>query len=211
MRIEEPTLERAELDRRAREVGIVVHHVVVAVEPGDATDPLVLHRDAALLAMGVIVERGLPPGRDPELAPERMQSRPCTRDEFLGTHFDSARRRPIVRGRTPQHRDDHFVAGDPETPQTRVELPPTVGARAYAHAFCYPPYGIWCSSVEAGVLFRAYADELLDVVHGAPTIRAWSTDWCRWFDPGHEWWGSRFWTVQPRPDRIVAVGASTTD
>lgn len=43
-------------------------------------------------------------------------------------------------------------------------------------------------------------------------IYSWPTDCSEYFDAGHEWWGSFFWTVySPSKNWLVTITASTTD
>lgn len=54
------------------------------------------------------------------------------------------------------------------------------------------------------VLFPAGTDAL--------EIYEWTTDWCDYFDDGHEWWGAACWSVYDRRlNRFVVIMASTTD
>ena len=84
--------------------------------------------------------------------------------------------------------------------------------RGYAYAFSTAPDGLMLTDVELATLFFAIADELFCAFHCPLTIFQWSTNSSNYFDAGHEWWGSFFWTVEPEgADYIVSITASTTD
>jgi len=84
--------------------------------------------------------------------------------------------------------------------------------RGYAYAFSDAPDGMDIPYAVRAALFFSIADELFCGFHCPLTIFQWSTNCSNYFDAGHEWWGSFFWTVEPEgADYIVSIVASTTD
>ena len=84
--------------------------------------------------------------------------------------------------------------------------------RGYAYAFATDPSSLKLSDAELATLFFTVAEELLFGFHCPLTIFQWSSNCSNYFDAGHEWWGSFFWTVEPEgADYIVSIVASSTD
>jgi hypothetical protein len=82
----------------------------------------------------------------------------------------------------------------------------------YKTAFFHPPYGLQGSAGGKAALFAGINRFVLGDDPTRAKIFFWSTDWSNYFDDGHEWWGDFYWTIRPAvSDRLVVVGASTTD
>jgi len=77
-------------------------------------------------------------------------------------------------------------------------------------AFIDPPYRLSWTQAECESGF----DEFISLLHLTSPLEvfAWDTDWSNYFDAGHEWWGSHFWTaLVDDGTAICVIGASTTD
>ena len=86
------------------------------------------------------------------------------------------------------------------------------GPEGYAHAFATSAHGLDATEEDIAALFFSVAGALFCGFHCPLTIFEWSTDCSNYFDAGHEWWGSYFWTVGPEGAAyIVGIAASTTD
>ena len=82
----------------------------------------------------------------------------------------------------------------------------------YKTAFFHPPYGIRGEQFDNLRLFDALNQELFGTPASACIVYNWSTNWSTYFDAGHEWWGSLFWTVySPNTKLLTCIGASSTD
>jgi len=82
----------------------------------------------------------------------------------------------------------------------------------YKTAFFHPPHHMRGESRELNELFAAINRFVLGKPPESAEIFAWSTDWSRYFDAGHEWWGAFYWTIRPADSqRFTVIGASTTD
>lgn len=83
----------------------------------------------------------------------------------------------------------------------------------YAYAFSNPPYPIRATPKEVNHAFTRATQRLLGAPIGDRRVRIWRwpTDWSRYFNDGHEWWGSYCWTLWMAPERIVGITGSFTD
>ncbi len=82
------------------------------------------------------------------------------------------------------------------------------GKLNYKEAFLNPPYGVNCNEEDFArvnaALFPNGTEEL--------DVYEWSTDWSKYFDDGHEWWGTLCFTVYDKTlNRFAVIMASATD
>lgn len=142
------------------------------------------HADAAAGFMASIRERYY--WHDMTFDASRAVGTPIDRERFLGPRFD------------------------PRTQQLVLDRYGSSPAPGYAYAFCDPPYGLRLEPPEMNDLFHRINRELFG--DGDLDIVEWSTDWSKYFDTGHEWWGAFLWTVKPAERAYtIAIGASSTD
>ena len=199
----EPAPDLARLLKAHHTSGGVVDYVLVG-PPETATERYLLHRQCALVFMDAVerrhaahlqkaIDSGLRVHSDElrfNVQTGKAVGHPVTVRDFLGRwyHWDS--------GMLIHHADS--LESD----------------EGYAYAFGFPPHGSVPKKglAERSNLFRAINTELFGDSPDDLEVFRWSTDWSRYFDPGHEWWGSYLWTVAP-PSRpyLVGIGASTTD
>lgn len=145
----------------------------------------------------------------------KMEGKRISVHEFFGSHFDCNSRRLLLRGRTPEHRNDFFWFGTEESDESMVYLPLSKSeymTDGFAQAFTETPHGLGGSATEAHELFITIYGELFTNFAAPDHIWQWSTDWSNYFDAGYEWWGSFLWTVYIEGNAfIVGAAASTTD
>ncbi|MBV9851394.1 MAG: hypothetical protein JO250_17125 [Armatimonadetes bacterium] len=190
-----------------------------------------LHREAAIATLQAFAERNeryfaqeavvqafINAGLDPEThfrvttQPEKAQGREITIAEFVGPLYEVGSHRLLLRGRTRNHLNHYFFAGEPESPGTVREIPGGMTGYGYAYAFTEPPYNLRGTSEEINTLFLSMNVQLFQDFEEAVTFYEWSTDWSTYFDAGHEWWGAFLWTVHnTKTNLILGIGASTTD
>ena len=78
----------------------------------------------------------------------------------------------------------------------------------YWYAFLEPPQGFDATPED----FERVNAALFPKGSDALEVCEWTTDWCNYFDAGHEWWGAACWSVYDRElERFVVVMASATD
>lgn len=157
------------------------------------------------------------------LSPEVYER--CTPQHFFGWEFDFKDRMLYLRGKTQYslffRADDVLEENGRQNWNIQPEVPfPDV--MGYIRALLEPPYGLQTSTSghlrpvekQAPDLRAAFA-QLCDELFGnldTLEIFSWPTDCSAYFDAGHEWWGTGFWTVYS-PDKkwIVTILASSTD
>jgi hypothetical protein len=88
----------------------------------------------------------------------------------------------------------------------------TPAVDGYKTAFFHPPHGLHIHKNELADLFGHINEHVLGTQPQQAEIFSWSTNWSNYFDAGHEWWGTFYWTIrQTDAQRIVVIGASATD
>lgn len=183
------------IDKYKRE-GVAAEYVILQYDNSD-TD---LHRTAAIAGMKVIEGRW-----EQYVARIRREHPDYKRSQFRTFSWELSE----LRG-TPYPAQMLYTE-----PDEYYESRPKVTNRAfgwsedqiYAYVFLEPPYGNKLLTSDwrklNNLLFSA--PEYLDVVK-------WSTNWCNYFDDGHEWWGSYYWTIYDRrQDLYIVIAASATD
>jgi len=142
----------------------------------------------------------------------RAKGRQITLRQFVGRGCDFERRQLVS-----SWRENSTGSGSSWTPGPALGVDnDRYMTDAYAEAFSEAAHGISIRRPKLRDLcnewFATINGELLGGLHDDLIITQWTTDWSNWFDAGHEYWGSFFWTVRP-PDRpwTVAITASTTD
>ncbi len=94
----------------------------------------------------------------------------------------------------------------------RLVQPPSTFAKGYAYAFSNPPYGLGGDGDIRLQLFRGLNYAVLNDFAPDVALHSWTTDWCDYFQPGNEWWGSFLWTAyNPDENFVVVITASATD
>ncbi|HSN86963.1 MAG TPA: hypothetical protein VL025_09415 [Thermoanaerobaculia bacterium] len=198
--------ELARLLQEYSQAGGVIDYVVFTGLQDRVASPAE-HREAALLAMDEIkrqIERPpscftlrvLHPPGEPRLITAR---------EFAGPFYDW-RTEALVSPWSKGEVDPSPLQEPPREPAYDF------ATRGYAQAFGDPPHGLWLQGEPLNELFTAINDRLWGGLHEALDVRSWPTDWCNYFDEGHEWWGSFYWTVHSeRTGLLVTVAASSTD
>jgi len=144
--------------------------------------------------------------------PERLSGHEISLPAFLGPYF-----RLLCSGLS-MPTDDSKTRCEIEYADLLSNIAPLYtaetgsGPEGYAYAFATSAHGLDATAEDISALFFSVADALFCGFHCPLTIFEWSTDCSNYFDAGHEWWGSYFWTVAPEgADFIVGIAASTTD
>lgn len=204
----------------AQEVGVVLDFVLVN-QVADAGEEKV-HRDAVVLGITEASrKRGVPaPFGEPEWG------RRIDLATFYGSRFDQKGRRLLLHAGdevlTEVHRQ--VIRGDkpygPYTWSDQDDLDhmmwfdlgnaPTGG---FPFVFSEPPYGLPLTHPEIQRLFLAVVDVILQAPTDDSEIWEWeaSSRWASYFTLGEDWWGTGAWTLRVSGNRLVVIGASTTD
>ena len=146
----------------------------------------------------------------------KLQGRQITVGEFVGPMFNMQTGQLLMRGETRTNLNRYFWVGDKEILANEVPFPPLVNesfvTQEYAHAFCEPPHPLRLTNLKVREMFLAITAAVFRQFAEPCTIYKWLTDCSNYFDAGHEWWGSFFWTVHPHESPfVVGVVASTSD
>ncbi len=139
--------------------------------------------------------------------------------QFMGGCFDWAVRKPLFsfpgasRLHAYDYEMDELMRGQPWGMSSDL-------AYGYAYAVFDPPYSLYGFSARKsqdrspkviGTAFLHLCDALFGDLETLE-IYSWPTDCSNYFDAGHEWWGSFFWTVYaPSKNWIVTIIATSTD
>jgi hypothetical protein len=197
--------ELAVLLREYSTAGGVIDFVAFTGLQGPVASPAE-HREAARLAMAEIKRRIEETSSlfrlDVLCEPDEPQR--ITVQKFTGPSFDW-RNQTLL---SPQSRVRSGI--HPEA-FTRKSDNDSVTS-GYADAFSDPPHGLSLPWTRLNELFMAINDRLWGGLHETLDAWSWPTDWCNYFDEGHEWWGAFYWTVYSEPTGlIVTVAASASD
>lgn len=158
-----------------------IDYICLAVESSDHGDSKAIHQAAAIFGIGKLPESQ--GASAPYSEPPSLR-----RKNFNGTKIE-----PASKFRGP----DTSSSGLPE---------------GYLTAFIETPYNINLEKTEAIELFDQINLSLFGGIDDELEVYDWSGDWTDYFDAGNEWWGAFLWTVRrPSSERIVWIGASTTD
>jgi hypothetical protein len=223
MQIKTPDAETERFNHELDSVSVVVRHVVVedCSAPSDHWE----HRRAIILALEAEMAHAAWSSPDEGvplvnyLKANAMTGTTINAEQFLGPLWHVSRQSLIVRGRSQAHYGSYFVGKDEEIDANVVtpRLHTSDGRDAgYAYAFTEPPYSLRVTRPRVIELFAEALRRFLPALHTpGTTLYRWPTDWSRYFDAGHEWWGSFAWTYgaasTSTSGEIVAVFASTTD
>ena len=145
---------------------------------------------------------------------DKLTGHRIDRADFLGNQFLVNENCLLVRGRHSNYLNNYFREGDPETDKTCLsqEQLSRLPKAGFSDAFLSPPYNLQISNEDACSLFWQIAHVFLSDLDKAAEIWSWSTECSNYFEAGHEWWGSHFYTFShPDSDRVIAVLASATD
>lgn len=149
-----------------------------------------------------------------DVSVDKLTGHRIGRADFLGNQFLVNENCLLVRGRHSNYLNEYFREGDPETEHTRMprEQLSRLPKAGFSDAFLSPPYNLQLSNADACSLFWQIAHVFLSDLDEAAEIWSWSTECSNYFEAGHEWWGSHFYTFShPDSDRVIAVLASATD
>lgn len=146
-----------------------------------------------------------------------------TVEQFLGPLYDYAQRKLIVRGDSELNILFYWDVAE-EKPENSVNIFEQAtklskdldrydySTRGYAEAFTDPPYGLQMTKAEKHAFFSDVTAVLFNNFDDDLEVMQWSTDWSSYFDAGHEWWGSFWWTIHNKTkNQLIIVAASTTD
>jgi hypothetical protein len=216
---------------RAREGGVVLDYALLD-HGADDTAPESVHREAAIMAVGVWSPlRGV---RVVDVDPERVPGQRLTADEFYGPLFKRQERRLLLPAAShvlkhwqdrrkegweppgPRGGGPFSFAGD-EDPNHAITIPYEGWVWGYAEAFVSPPHSLQLPPLEVQDIFLRLNDELLGDPAGDIEAFRWTSHW----DPHGpdvwapyfewNWWGGCVWTLRTAPSRILAIGASATE
>jgi len=221
MQIRPPNAATEQLNRDLDSAGTVVRHVVIDPSPSSSSSPPdhADHRRAIILAVEAELSSWTSTTDEiPDvnyLKANAMTGTPITAREFLGPNWEARRGTLLLRGHTPCYLNSYFAGDDDERDANVVPLPPHESESAgagYAYAFTEPPYRLNLSRPDIIRLFERTVHHFLPALTDPrTTLFRWPTEWSRYFDAGHEWWGSFAWTYGTSTGPIVAVFASSTD
>lgn len=148
-----------------------------------------------------------------------------TPQQFFGPCYEVDTDVLLMRGESNDFINYYFREGQQESRATAISpsyleniFPPDTqwSAVGYAQALFEPPYRLYKrigppTNREVAAAFRRLCDALFGDLTTLE-IYQWPTDCSNYFDAGHEWWGSFFWTVYaPSKNWIVTILASSTD
>lgn len=198
-------MQRSLLER-FKQIGGCVDYVVLECEGSEEPLSRESHQKAAIAAMETIGKRW------EKYAIARSRNGKIWRERFFSLQIDHEKARSMQG--TPISIMKFF--GSRYNFDTGLIAIPQAGNMdgGYAYAFSWPPHGLSDGLTESDVtgLFDSINQEIVGGISQASIIYEWPTDWANYFNAGNEWWGAFLWTVaNPGMDRIVALGASTTD
>ncbi|BCM90667.1 hypothetical protein IAD21_02524 [Abditibacteriota bacterium] len=215
---------KAALDEFASWGAVVEHYLFVAPAPVDICAHQLAEQSGLNTLMDQCIFQGWAGAEEDvsKLTPER--ARPMTLLQFFGEHFDFSDQNRLVHFPHPPFPSIDEVKNNAHLSSEEVSpfYEDYEFTSGYAYALLDPPYGLnrrtawWRRKqpllpLEIGTAFLRLCDALFGA-RETLQIYDWPTDCSNYFEPGHEWWGSFFWTVySPSKNWIVTIIASTTD
>lgn len=183
---------------RLEDMGVVLEYVFHEVQP--TLDPFTRHRAAALAGIEEIARRL-------DHRPVGASSNDSLSEQYFYVRWDAS----ALSGQ-PVSFSDFWGSDDVVRRGSGKQAWSLPEVDGYKSAFFLPPYGLRDSADAQAALFTAINVEVFGSDMEQSEIFAWSTDWSNFFDAGRDWWGAFYWTVyRPGSNRMVAIGASSTD